>query len=288
MIRNIKLSDGGEIMKTAFQIVIASVAMVISIIIQNGFSLDTEQLKTLTFWIALALSTASVLIIFNLAYSMQINSIKTNEQSKYVTNFCLLKTFIESIKSRKLYNRLDGALLVYNEEYKVAILTFKLNKIVGNMTLDELFTYDFTENNNSYHKRKIKKLNGLKTKIETGKIIFEKSVPDDILRDYSYRKGKPQVVSLKENLIKLKARANLFKIMSFILTQVILAIICFRYKNDDVIKTILSQLLMSSMAIFGGITNARKYMNLRAGLMEDKVDFLIKNDVVPKLETPIS
>lgn len=258
--------------QTAFLLVVFTVIILLSL----GISLDFSKLKTVEYWIEVGAQLALTMIVFNVIYRMDRRNKANIRTSRFFIAYATNRLRITRIYTDKRIPDLEKAVKEENRQRLITRCEELLHKVCGYIKYDDL-TKTTDELIKEYHiqEKRTKKFCKIYDRIKSGRVKVKELKPQVFLTDKQLIeiKGEEYDFNAAEECIK----HNTAKMITFLITTMLSAIIVFTFMFPNIWPKILSNVGILFGAVISGFISSDKDIKHLTRVYEARNAFILQH-----------
>ena len=266
-----------HIFETATKIIFLILFAIVVILISLGIKQDFSRLKTVVFWTETGAQLLATMIIFNIVYSIDLNNRMHDKTSRFFIAYATNILRIKEIESKKLYDDLDNAVSLKNEEILIKKCNSLLHKLCSRVCYEDVITEEHIEyiiNKFRVAKKREKKFIKLVKKIREGRIKITTVKAETFLQDKEALFEKYDVYDF--NNFMYEFRRNSEKVVTFLICSIITSTLTFSFVSPNFWAALLTNFTLFLGATVSGFMSSAKSIKRKTALYEKRNQFLHK------------
>jgi hypothetical protein len=266
-----------HIFETTTKIIFMCLFAIVVILISLGIKQDFSRIKTATFWTETGAQLFATMIIFNIVYSIDLNSRMHDKSSRFFSAYATNVMRIKEIENKKLYDDLDKAVDLKNKEILVKKCNLFLHKLCTRVCYEDVIAEDTIEEiikKFRVAKKREKTFTKLVKQIREGSIKTKPIKSELFLQDKEALFSKEDVYDF--NNIAYELKRNSIKMLTFLLCSIITATITFSFVSPNFWTALLTNFTLFLGATVSGFTSSAKSIKQKTALYEKRNQFLHK------------
>ena len=265
-----------SILETLVQVVFLLVITAVIMLLSLGISLDFSKLKTIEYWIEVGVQLALTMVVFNVIYRMDRRNKANLRTSRFFIAYATNKMRITRIYTDKRIPDLEKAVANENERRLHVRCEKLLHKVCGYIRYSDLLkTADELIKEYHINERLTKKFRKIYEKIKSGRVKVKELKAEIFLKD-------KQLVEIKGeeydyNTVEESIKHNTAKMLTFLLTTMLSAIIVFTFIFPNVWAKILSNVGILIGAVISGFISSDKDIKHLTRVYESRNAFILQH-----------
>ncbi len=266
-----------NILETILQFVFCIVMFVFTFLVTLGIRADFSILETTEYWIQVSISTVLMIFVYNMIYIIDQRNRSANKNSRFYIAFQTVKLRTDQISKNHLYEKLEQAVQDENEARYKNACNAKLQKLTSRFGYDEIIGLNEEEfmpflEKYLIREKSTKRFCKLFKKIKEGKIKIRTLQAENLMQDKELGKANsPEMLDYSDK--QYETKRNIFKIVSFIGTSVIMSVISFVFTYMNFWQAFLTNTVLFFGSAISGFYSSIAKTNFKTNIYENRNTF---------------